>query len=205
MKVKICGITTVEEIEYLNQNHVDFAGMVLFFPKSRRNITPEQAKLLIAALDPSIKRVAVVVSPSAEQIMQLETLHFDYIQVHNKLSDKLLQNLHTPILKAFNVNDLASYEYFHKLPQVAGYVFDAAIPGSGKTFDWSLLQNIPRDEKLLLLAGGLNADNVADAIHYVKPDGIDVSSGVEYSDKPGKDPEKIRKLVQICQSITTHS
>lgn len=201
MKIKICGITAIEETAYLNQNHVDFAGMILFFPKSRRNITLEQAQLLIQALDPAIKKTAVVVSPTLEQALALEALHFDYIQIHGDLSQDLLQGLHTPILKAFNVSDMHSYPYYHRFPQIAGYVFDAAEPGSGKTFDWSLVKNIPRDEKLLLLAGGLTPDNVTDAIRFIHPDGVDVSSGVEYGNKPGKDPEKVAAFTQAVRSI----
>lgn len=201
MKIKICGITTIEETEYLNHNHVDFAGMVMFFPKSKRNITLDQAKRLTDALDPSIQKVAVVVSPTLEQVLQLEKLHFDYIQIHGTLSEELLQETHTPILKAFNVNDISEYEYYHSLPQIAGYVFDAARPGSGQTFDWSLVQAVPKDEKLLLLAGGLNAGNVEEAIRFVHPDGVDVSSGVEYDDHAGKDPLKIAEFVQICRKL----
>ena len=74
-KIKICGLTSPAEARYLNENHVDFAGMVLFFPKSKRNISIEQAKEIMAALDASIKRVAVVVSPSIEQVrLRLEAL-----------------------------------------------------------------------------------------------------------------------------------
>ena len=67
-KVKICGLTSPAEARFLNENHVDFAGMVLFFPKSKRNISIEQAREIMVALDASIKRIAVVVSPSIEQI-----------------------------------------------------------------------------------------------------------------------------------------
>ena len=68
MIVKICGITDVEETEYLNENNVDMAGMVLYFPKSKRNITLEKAKEIMASLNENIKKVAVVVSPSIEQV-----------------------------------------------------------------------------------------------------------------------------------------
>ena len=71
-KIKICGLTSPAEAWYLNENHVDFAGMVLFFPKSKRNISIERAKEIMSALDASIKRVAVVVSPTIEQVRQIE-------------------------------------------------------------------------------------------------------------------------------------
>ena len=223
-KIKICGLTSPAEARFLNENHVDFAGMVLFFPKSKRNISIEQAKEIMAALDTSIKRVAVVVSPSIEQIRQIEAAGFDYVQIHGEIpqTDSLYKTnpdstdhtshmetcnsgnpqnvIHIPILKAFNVSDMDSYEKYHNDSHIAGYVFDAIEPGSGKTFDWRLVDNIPRDEKLLLLAGGLNPGNVRMAIEAVHPDGVDVSSGVENDDGAGKNPEKIHDFVAAVKS-----
>lgn len=202
-KIKICGLTSPAEARYLNENHVDFAGMVLFFPKSKRNISIEQAKEIMAALDASIKRVAVVVSPSIEQVRQIEAAGFDYVQIHGEIPETETEAeaaIAIPILKAFNVSDMDSYEKYHNDSRIAGYVFDAIEPGSGKTFDWKLVDNIPRDEKLLLLAGGLNPDNVRMAIEAVHPDGVDVSSGVENDDKAGKNPDKIHDFVAAIKS-----
>lgn len=202
-KIKICGLTSPAEARYLNENHVDFAGMVLFFPKSKRNISIEQAMEIMAALDASIKRVAVVVSPSIEQVRQIEAAGFDYVQIHGEIPETETEAeaaIAIPILKAFNVSDMDSYEKYHNDSRIAGYVFDAIEPGSGKTFDWKLVDNIPRDEKLLLLAGGLNPDNVRMAIEAVHPDGVDVSSGVENDDKVGKNPEKIHDFVAAVKS-----
>ncbi|WP_443597085.1 phosphoribosylanthranilate isomerase [Agathobacter sp.] len=198
-KVKICGLTSPVEARFLNENHVDFAGMVLFFPKSKRNISIEQAKEIMVALDASIKRVAVVVSPSIEQVRQIEEAGFDYVQIHGEIPQTKAA-IAIPILKAFNVSDMDSYEKYHNDSRIAGYVFDAIEPGSGKTFDWRLVDNIPRDEKLLLLAGGLNPDNVRMAIEAVHPDGVDVSSGVENDDRAGKNPEKIHDFVAAVKS-----
>lgn len=202
-KVKICGLTSPAEARYLNENHVDFAGMVLFFPKSKRNISIEQAKDIMAALDASIKRVAVVVSPSIEQVRQIEAAGFDYVQIHGEIPETETEAeaaIAIPILKAFNVSDMGSYEKYHNDSRIAGYVFDAIEPGSGKTFDWKLVDNIPRDEKLLLLAGGLNPDNVRMAIEAVHPDGVDVSSGVENDNGAGKNPERIRAFAIAVES-----
>lgn len=202
-KIKICGLTSPAEARYLNENHVDFAGMVLFFPKSKRNISIEQAKEIMAALDASIKRVAVVVSPSIEQVRQIEAAGFNYIQIHGEIPETETEAeaaIAIPILKAFNVSDMGSYEKYHNDSRIAGYVFDAIEPGSGKTFDWKLVDNIPRDEKLLLLAGGLNPDNVRMAIEAVHPDGVDVSSGVENDDGAGKNPDKIHDFVAAIKS-----
>ena len=149
----------------------------------------------------SIKRVAVVVSPSIEQVRQIEAAGFDYVQIHGEIPETEAEAAKAiPILKAFNVSDMDSYEKYHNDSRIAGYVFDAIEPGSGKTFDWKLVDNIPRDEKLLLLAGGLNPDNVRMAIEAVHPDGVDVSSGVENDDKAGKNPEKIHDFVAAIKS-----
>lgn len=199
MKIKVCGLTTPREAEYLNRNNVDFAGMVLFFPKSKRNITIEQAKEIMGALDDNIKTVAVVVSPVIDEAVKIQEAGFDYIQIHGEIPQGFFEKINIPVLKAFNVNDIDKYEEYHKCQAICGYVFDASEPGSGKTFDWKLVQNIPRDEKLLLLAGGLNYNNVISAIQYVQPDGVDVSSGVERDCGFGKDGAKIDRFVHKCR------
>lgn len=208
-KIKICGLTKPEEAAYLNEIHADFAGMVVFFPKSKRNISLEQAKKIRSMLDPSIKTVTVTVSPTLEQIRKISDAGFDLIQIHKnpaeliqKTSDAVREftdKVSLPILKAFNVSDIDDYALWRNCPNVAGFVFDAAEPGSGKVFDWTLLQSIPRNEKLFMLAGGLTAENVSAAIFTLHPDGVDVSSGVEYtnlSSALGKDPTKIRAFAK---------
>ena len=153
------------------------------------------------ALDASVKKVAVVVSPSAGEVRQIEEAGFDYIQIHGALSGDLMDKISIPVLKAFNVSDIGQYEKYCNCEKIAGYVFDAAEPGSGVAFDWNLLKSIPRDGKLLLLAGGLAPDNVAEAVAAVRPDGVDVSSGVEYSGGAGKSPEKIDLFVKRVRTV----
>lgn len=203
MKIKVCGLTTKKEAEFLNENKVDLAGMVMFFPKSKRNITPDTARGIISALDKRIKKVAVVVSPTYEEIKVIESLDFDYVQIHGELGEELESKINLPILKAFNIKDMDLYERYKESKKVVGYVFDAQEPGSGKVFDWSLVKTLPKDDKILMLAGGLNPENVEKAIEYIHPDGVDVSSGVEYSDIPGKDPEKIKRFVENARKCKT--
>ena len=203
MKIKVCGLTTKKEAKFLNENKVDLAGMVMFFPKSKRNITPDKAKEIISALDKSIKKVAVVVSPSYEKIKIIESLDFDYVQIHGELTEELESKINLPILKAFNIKDMSLYERYRTSQKVVGYVFDAQEPGSGKVFDWNLVKTLPKDDKILILAGGLNPENVEKAIEYIHPDGVDVSSGVEFSDIPGKDPEKIKRFVENARKCKT--
>ncbi len=201
MQIKICGLTDVREAEYLNRNHVDYAGIVLFYERSRRNMSPETARPIVRALSPEIKKVAVTVSPSPEQVRQIEEAGFDYVQIHGELAEEVLLGSSLPILRAFNVHNIKQYEYYRGFPQIAGYVFDAHEPGSGKAFDWELLRGLPRDGRLFLLAGGLNAENVARAIRAVQPDGVDVSTGVEYADGRGKDPARIDAFVRCVRNM----
>lgn len=193
--VKICGIKDKKEIEFLNELKPDFAGFVMFFEKSKRNIAPAKAKELLSCLDKSIKSVAVTVSPEMKQIKQAFECGFDLIQIHGEVSDEVLSNPYLNVLRAFNVTDIDSFSKYSNNPNIVGYVFDAADPGSGRIFDWTILESISRDGKLLILAGGLNPDNVDEAIKMVNPDVVDVSSGVENDNGNGKSREKIARFI----------
>lgn len=202
VKIKICGLTDKNEAEYLNANQVEFAGMVLFYEKSRRNISIDKAKEIMSALAPGIKKVAVTVSPSLKEAECIEEAGFDYIQVHGELSQEIYNTLHIPVIKAFNVSDIKEYNNLKSDERIVGFVFDAAAPGSGKSFDWTLLSSLERDDKLWFLAGGLNPGNVAEAVKRVSPDVLDVSSGVENDSGMGKSPEKIKKFVDKARSVS---
>ncbi len=194
--IKVCGLTEVREAEYLNRLKIDFTGFVLFFPKSKRNISIEKAEEIMKHLDKNIKKTAVVVSPAKEQIIDICNSGFDYIQIHGKIEEEVLKMAQIPVLKAFNVDDMDEFKMYSSNEKIAGYVFDAAEPGSGRTFDWDILSQIERDGKLFILAGGLNPDNVRKAVAAVNPDMVDVSSGVENDDGFGKDILKIEKFVK---------
>lgn len=194
--VKVCGLTDTVEADYLNKNKVDFAGFVLFFPKSKRNISIEKAEQIMAELDENIKKVAVIVSPDESEIQQINGSGFDYVQIHGEIKDRLLEQISKPVFKAFNIKDIKNIHKYQNNAKIVGYVFDAAVPGSGKVFDWSILNDIKRDAKTFILAGGLNDSNVREALKLVNPDVVDVSSGVEYDSGSGKDPEKIKQFIR---------
>ena len=194
--VKVCGLTDTMEADYLNKNKVDFAGFVLFFPKSKRNISIEKAEQIMAELDENIKKVAVIVSPDESEIQQINGSGFDYVQIHGEIKDRLLEQISKPVFKSFNIKDIKNIHKYQNNAKIVGYVFDAAAPGSGKVFDWSILNDIKRDAKTFILAGGLNDSNVREAVKLVNPDVVDVSSGVEYDSGRGKDPEKIKQFIR---------
>ena len=215
-KIKICGMTCDADIEAVNTYLPDYIGFVLFFPKSKRNISIEQAKQLLEKVDEKIETVAVVVSPTTEQVKQIEEVGFNYIQIHGTVTDEVYEQCKLPILRAFNVSDLDKLEEYEAKDKIKGYVFDIKTPGSGKTFDWSLLDDIRQKQKtvasnndvsnkdtkkMIFLAGGIDETNVKRAISEVVPDVIDLSSAVEKTNDDetfhGKDPEKIRIIVTM--------
>lgn len=199
-KVKICGLKNQTDIKCINTLSPDFAGFVMFFEKSHRNISPEKAQKLLSALDPNIKSVAVTVSPTEEQLEQIYNLGFDYVQIHGNITDEVLKNSKTPIIRAINVSGTDSLTDLDNYKNVKGILFDSAVPGSGQGFDWTLLKKLPKTDKMLFLAGGLTADNVAAAICQVHPYAVDVSSGVELSDKSGKDFELVRTFIENARN-----
>ena len=199
-KVKICGLKNQTDIKCINTLSPDFAGFVMFFEKSHRNISVQTAQALLALLDKNIKSVAVTVSPTEEQLEQIYNLGFDYVQIHGKISEKLLSECKTPVIRAINVNGIESIGDIENLDNVKGILFDSAVPGSGKSFDWSMLEKLPKNQKMLFLAGGLTADNVAKAVAQLRPFAVDVSSGVELADKSGKDFELVRTFIENARN-----
>lgn len=199
--VKICGLTDVEEAELLNQCGAAYAGMVLFYPHSRRNISLEKARDILEALRPDICRVAVTVSPDREQAVLCRDAGFDYLQVHGECRPELLGEGLLPVLQAVNVGDGSGALLEHE--RIAGYVFDGRRPGSGESFDWRILRDFDRRGKLFMLAGGLRAENVAEGIRMVRPDIVDVSSGVERYDGRGKDAGRIAAFMEAVKRTET--
>ena len=108
-EIKICGITSKKEIDCLIDNRVDYCGMVLFYEKSRRNITIEKAKELIGyikSVKSDIKTVAVTVSPGKEEVKQIEEAGFDYIQIHGELEKQVYEATDIPVIRAYNVDTI---------------------------------------------------------------------------------------------------
>lgn len=203
-KVKICGLKNQTDIKCINTLSPDFAGFVMFFEKSHRNISVQTAQELLALLDKNIKSVAVTVSPTEEQLEQIYNLGFDYVQIHGNITDEVLKNSKTPIIRAINVSGTDSLTDLDNYKNVKGILFDSAVPGSGQGFDWTLLKKLPKTDKMLFLAGGLTADNVAAAICQVHPYAVDVSSSVELSNKSGKDYQLVQAFIKNAKSAIIH-
>jgi indole-3-glycerol phosphate synthase len=204
-EVKICGITSEADARLLIKYGADYGGMVVFYPKSKRDITIDEAGRLVKILKESdIKTVAVTVSPDTDKLRKIQDNGFDYIQIHGELYEDVYNESRIPIIRAVNIgkNDnmddikKSISEAAHK-EKIVGILLDAGIPGSGKTFDWNSVKELELKEKKLFLAGGLNSLNVAAAVKCAMPDVVDISTGVEYDDIliKGKDEKKVKEFI----------
>lgn len=207
-KIKICGITRQEELDILAENKVDYGGFVLFYPKSKRNLTCDCGAALGAQLKeklPSAQTVAVVVSPNIEQVKKICRSGFDIIQIHGQLTREVYEQITLPIFRAFNISKENNQQVLNQIEswdKIKGIVLDGEKPGGGQPFEWSRFQDFCKENQLknqlFILAGGLDADNVVQAIEICHPDIVDISSNVE--GEQGKDACKVRKFVQAVKN-----
>jgi phosphoribosylanthranilate isomerase len=197
VRVKICGITCLDDALLAVQAGADALGFV-FYEKSPRCITPHKAAAIIGALPPFVQTTGLFVNEEAEQVNWTANFSgLDLIQLHGDEEPGYCHGIERRVIKAFRVKESVSLAGILSY-QVAGYLLDAWSPlargGTGHTFDWSLAGSVASTGKLIL-AGGLAPENVAEAVRTVGPYGVDVSSGVESS--PGrKDPEKVREFIR---------
>lgn len=180
-RIKLCGLTRPEDIAAANALQPEYIGFV-FAPKSRRYVSRELAAKLKAQLSPGIQAVGVFVNEAPETVAGL--LNAGIIDIA-----RLRELTARPLWQAFRVTDAESLAKAEKSPADL-VLLDSGAGGTGRAFDWALLENFKRD---YLLAGGLGPENAADAVERLHPYGVDVSSGIETAGK--KDPEKMAAFV----------
>lgn len=200
--IKICGLVSEEDVAIVNKLPIDYAGFVLFYPKSKRNLTVEMAAGLIRRLKPSIKPVAVTVSPTLQQVKEIEKTGFAVLQVHNTLDKEVEKYTTLPIFRAVNVEKEKDVwtAFLEASEKIQYLVFDGKNPGSGKSFDWGFLKESVDNTSRIMLAGGLHEGNVKEAINLVHPGIVDVSSGVENAQGHGKDKGKVERFVRAVMN-----
>lgn len=203
VRVKICGITTPEDGLLAARAGADAIGLV-FWPKSPRHVDHETARAITAAVPPMVLRVGVFVDPPAATVAKaVEAAGLDVIQLHGSEPPEFLSGLPRRAVKAIRVGPGFDVEAALRYDgPAAGLLLDTQVPrvpgGSGETFDWSLVQELRPRASYLILAGGLTPENVGRAIRAVRPDAVDVSSGVERA--PGqKDADKVRAFMKAVQ------
>ncbi|QDP41778.1 phosphoribosylanthranilate isomerase [Radiobacillus deserti] len=199
MKVKICGIKTVEAAQHVVMSGADFIGFV--FADSKRKITKEQAKEIADSLPSTIRKVGVFVNEDPEVVQEIaSTVGLDYVQLHGDETPSYCEQIKVPIIKAFQVHSKKDLNKLERYP-CAYYLLDSPAGkyrgGNGETFDWSLAKGLDHLKGKIMLAGGLHAENVQEAITEVSPVGVDISSGVETDGE--KDPEKINRFVRAAK------
>jgi phosphoribosylanthranilate isomerase len=192
-RVKICGITRVEDAISAVNAGADAIGLV-FYAKSPRCVTMEQAESIVAALPPFVSVVGLFVdAPKLEIERVLGSMQLSALQFHGEESVLDCEQYKLPYYKAIRVKagtNLLQYEtlFVSAKALLLDTYSEAAVGGTGKTFDWSLIPS--NMSKPIILAGGLTAENVGAAIKQVRPYAVDVSGGVEHS-KGIKSAEKI--------------
>ena len=197
--VKICGLTRPEDIEAVNSLSPDMAGFVFYGP-SRRCVTRDAARELGSGLDPSIIKVGVFVDEDPLVIADLVGSGIiDAVQLHGVEDDAYIHGLRrlvdAPVIKTFLVRNERDVEAANR-SDADDVLLDAGM-GSGRTFDWSLLEGMKRD---YILSGGLNPENIRDAVEMLHPYGVDVSSGVETDGR--KDLSKMSAFLETVHGHT---
>jgi phosphoribosylanthranilate isomerase len=208
-RIKMCGTTSITDACEAARLGVDAIGLI-FAEKSPRYITPEKALEITSKLPPFLTKVGVFVNKEKKEIEEIvHYLGLNAVQLHGSEEPKYCSDLASAIptcsiLKAIRVGTHSSQEDFLIFDEaVKGFVVDTYEKGrdggTGKTFDWKILDKIQLNLPLIL-AGGLTPDNIQDALRTVKPLAVDVNSGIEM--EPGKkDHAKLKKLVEKVREI----
>ncbi|QXH48464.1 phosphoribosylanthranilate isomerase [Pseudomonas xanthosomatis] len=201
VRSKICGITRIEDALAAAEAGADAIGFV-FYAKSPRAVDVRQARAIIAELPPFVTTVGLFVNASRCELNEiLEVVPLDLLQFHGDETPADCEGFHRPWIKALRVRpgddlEAACREY----AGARGILLDTFVPGvpggTGEAFDWSLVP--AKLSKPIILAGGLSADNVAQAIRQVRPFAVDVSGGVEQA-KGIKDAAKIEAFMQAVR------
>ncbi len=203
VRVKICGITLIEQATAIAALNVDALGFILY-KNSPRYIKPAKIRPIISALPPFVKTVGVFVNESIDNLIKIMLLSgLDLAQLSGDESPDYCRQLTEKSInwiRSFRIRDSADLEQT-ALFQTNFILLDAwsddAFGGTGKTFDWEMIDKLPNRFEIIL-AGGINIDNVTNAIKTVQPYGIDISSGVE--EAPGiKSIEMVKALLEQIQ------
>jgi phosphoribosylanthranilate isomerase len=205
VEVKICGIRSVQDALSSVAAGADAIGINLW-PGSKRYVARDEAKKIVEAVGSSALVIAVFVDATREEIHAMrQHLRIQWVQLHGQESPEFVDEFLPQAYKAFAVHsdctqaDVERYPGEHVMLDTASAV-GTAPGGTGRTFDWSFAVPIAKKRKLTL-AGGLNPDNVAQAVAQVRPFRVDVASGVEKA--PGvKDIDRVRDFVKAAKSIS---
>lgn len=200
-KIKICGLRRKEDIVYVNAARPDYCGFILNVPQSRRNMDPEGLKGLLEELDPGIVPVGVFVNEDTNTILRIvRESGLKMIQLHGQEGEEMVRTIRetagVPVIKAVSVKCREDVERAAGFP--ADYLlFDCGTGGTGRSFDWSCLEEAKQP---YFLAGGIGIHNMKEAVERFHPFAVDLSSSVETDGV--KDEKKIADAVHMLRSLT---
>ena len=204
VKVKICGITSRSDALQAAEAGADALGF-MFYDRSPRHVTVEDAVSITRHLPPFVLRVGVFVDPNEELVFRaIGECGLNLLQFHGNESPEFCTQFGLMSMKAFRIRDAESLGMLKNYPTDAWLLdaySDKGLGGTGEKFNWDLAVEAKKSGKLIFLAGGLNPSNVAEAVAKVQPFGVDVSSGVESA--PGKkDPVKVKEVIAAAKSAS---
>ncbi len=201
VKVKICGITNLGDALAAAEYGADAIGFV-FYEKSPRNVTPEKAAEIIAQLPPFVTTVGVFVNEEPSRVRQImEFAGIAVLQLHGDEPPESC-GAWNRVIKAFRINDFTDLKPLERC-RVSAFLLDTYSPesfgGTGLIFNWDVAVEAKRFGKIIL-SGGLTPHNVEQAVRWVKPYGVDVSSGIE-EEKGKKDLNKMRLFIERAKGV----
>lgn len=200
IRIKMCGMTRSEDIAEAALLGVDAVGLI-FYPKSPRYVSISDAKRLLASCPVFVDAVAVMVNPDDAMVRQvLDELPIQWLQFHGSESGQFCAQFKKPYIKAVSVSHpMVVNDAIREHPEASAFLLDTPSTyhgGTGQCFDWRL---VPHDtRKPLILAGGLNANNIIEAVRMAKPFAVDVCSGIERT-QGIKDHQKMRQLIMTLR------
>jgi phosphoribosylanthranilate isomerase len=203
-KIKICGITNLEDAQNAVSFGADAIGFI--FANSPRNIKPEIAKFIIKNLKGDVLKVGVFVNELPNELIRIaEYCALDAIQLHGDEGPEYSSHLKNwQVIKAFRIKDASSLTPIPHYKDVFAYLLDTfskdTYGGTGKTFNWNLAVKAKAFGKPIILSGGLGSNNVEEVLRIVRPYGIDISSSIEV--RPGKkDPKLLKEIISMVKAL----
>ncbi|MCJ8345932.1 phosphoribosylanthranilate isomerase [bacterium] len=202
MFVKVCGITEVEIAKHLCKKGFDALGLI-FYDKSPRFISSQDAQIICDQIPKSIQKIGVFVNQSQDEILKIaKECTLDYVQLHGQESPEFCREIqkHLKVIKAFGIHDDFVFSSLDAYEEIDLYLLDTYFKGqsggTGKQFNWHLLEGLQL-KKPVLISGGLNEQNVLQLLQNFDAWGLDFNSGLEIS--PGK--KDLNKINQLCDLL----
>jgi phosphoribosylanthranilate isomerase len=201
LKVKICGITNVEDALLCENLGADTLGFILY-KGSKRFIEPDIAEKIISELSPFILKIGVFVNSSFEEINSIaKQIKLNSVQLHGEESPDIVSKINLPVIKSFRIKNGFDFSRLKEFENIS-YLFDTysekEYGGTGKTFNWELIPDELKNK--IILSGGISINNIEEVYKKIKPAAVDLSSSLESS--PGKkDIEKVKEFFKKINNL----